>query len=131
MNDVISISEKDYARIKNILSYQDGDFENLEVELERANLLNDNEIPPDLITMNSKVRFANLDTGKEMIVTLVYPSETNFEEGKISILASLGSALLGLRVNQEINWKFPNGKTQRLRILELLYQPEQSGDWQL
>lgn len=131
MNDVISISEKDYARIKNILSYQDGDFENLEIELERANLLNDNEIPPDLITMNSKVRFINLDTGKEMVVTLVYPSETNFEEGKISILASLGSALLGLRVDQEINWKFPNGKTQRLRILELLYQPEQNGEWQL
>lgn len=131
MNDNISITEKDYARIKNILSYQSGDFENLEIELERANLLNDDEVPNDLITMNSKVKFINLETQKEMIITIVYPSETNFEEGKISILASLGSALIGLKVSQEINWKFPNGKTQRLKVLEILYQPERSEDWHL
>lgn len=130
--DVILITEKDLLRIKNILSFQKSDdFENLELELDRAKIISDNQVPPDLVTMNSKVRFLNVQDNKEMIVTIVYPSEANFAEGKISVLASLGSALIGLREGQEINWMFPDGKTKTLRILEVMYQPEANGHWHL
>lgn len=130
--DVILITEKDLLRIKNILSFQKSvDFENLELELDRAKIISDDTVPSDLVTMNSKVKFLNVQDNKEMIITVVYPSDANFSEGKISVLASLGSALIGLRVGQEINWMFPQGKTKTLRILDVLYQPEANGDWHL
>ena len=130
--DVILITEKDLLRIKHILSFQNSDeFENLELELDRARIISDSDVPADLITMNSKVRFLNIQDNKEMVLTLVYPSEANFSEGKISVLASLGSALIGLRTGQDINWMFPDGKTRTLKILEVLYQPEANGDWHL
>jgi regulator of nucleoside diphosphate kinase len=130
--DLILITEKDFTRLKHVLSYQDSkNFEDLELELDRAKIIMDNEVPPDLITMNSKVKFLNLHDEKEMTVTVVYPSDADYKEGKISILASLGSAIIGLRAGQEINWRFPDGKTKRLRILEVLYQPEANNDWHL
>lgn len=130
--DVILVTEKDLLRIKHVLSFQDtDDFENLELELDRARIISDDIVPPDLVTMNSKVKFLNLHDNKEVTVTIVYPSEANFSEGKISVLASLGSALLGLRVGQEINWMFPDGKTKTLRILEVIFQPEANEQWHL
>lgn len=130
--DGILITEKDYLRIKHVLSFQKSeDFENLELELDRASIINDNEVPKDLVTMNSKVKFLNIQENREMTVSLVYPSDANFSEGKISVLASLGSAIIGLRVGQEINWMFPDGKTRTLKILEVIYQPEANGHWHL
>lgn len=131
-DDGILITEKDLLRIKHILSFQKSeDFENLELELDRAKIISDDQVPGDLVTMNSKVKFLNLQDNKEMIVTIVYPSDANFAEGKISVLATLGSALIGLRVGQEINWMFPDGKTKTLKILNVLYQPEANGHWNL
>lgn len=130
--DNILITEKDYLRIQHILSFATNEeAENLELELDRASIITDNEVPADLVTMNSKVRFLNVQENKEMVITLVYPSEANFVEGKVSVLASLGSALIGLRVGQEINWMFPDGRTRTLSIQEILYQPEANGHWHL
>lgn len=130
--DVILVTEKDYLRIKNIIQQQDSDeVENLELELERAKIISDDQVPADLVTMNSKVRYMNLQDQRESIITLVYPSDAKSEEGKISVLAPLGAALLGLRVNQEINWMFPDGKTRTLKIMEVIYQPEAHGHWHL
>lgn len=130
--DVILITEKDLLRIKHVLSFQNSeDFENLELELDRAKIISDDLVPTDLVTMNSKVKFLVLQENKEMIITIVYPSDANFAEGKISVLASLGSALIGLRVGQEINWMFPDGKTKTLKIIDVLYQPEANRDWHL
>jgi len=115
-----------------MLDAHDGDeFEDLEIELDRAAVLSDTEVPKDLITMNSNVRYLNVQDNKESTITLVYPQDANSSEGKISILAPLGSALIGLKVGQEINWMFPDGKTRTLKILEVIYQPEASGDWHL
>lgn len=130
--DIILITEKDLLRIKHILSFQKSEeFENLELELDRAKIISDNAVRPDLVIMNSKVKFLNVQDNKEMIVTIVYPSDANFAEGKISVLASLGSALIGLRVGQEINWMFPDGKTKTLKILGVPYQPEANQEWHL
>jgi regulator of nucleoside diphosphate kinase len=131
-NDVILITEKDLLRIRNILSFQNSEeFENLEIELDRAKIITDANVPPDLVTMNSTVKFLNVQDNKEMSITIVYPNEANFADGKISVLASLGSALIGLREGQEINWMFPDGKTRTLRILKVVYQPEANGHWHL
>lgn len=128
----IYVTEKDYMRLKNLLdTIQNEEFEDLEIELDRASVLSDAEVPHDLITMNSTVRYLNLQDNKESTITLVYPKDANSSEGKISVLAPLGSALIGLRVGQEINWMFPDGKTKTLRILEVTYQPEANGDWHL
>lgn len=130
--DVILITEKDLLRIKHVLSFQKSeDFENLELELDRAKIISDDIVPSDLVTMNSKVKFLNVQDNKEMTITIVYPSDANFADGKVSVLATLGSALIGLRVGQEINWMFPDGRTKTLRILEVIYQPEANGDWHL
>ncbi len=131
-NDVILITEKDLLRLKNILSFQNSEeFENLEIELERAKIITDASVPSDLVTMNSTVKFLNIQDDKEMTVTIVYPHDANFADGKISVLASLGSALIGLREGQEINWMFPDQKTRTLKILKVVYQPEASGHWHL
>lgn len=131
-DDVILITEKDLLRIRHVLSFQKSDdFENLELELDRAKIISDDQVPRDLVTMNSKVKFLNVQDNKEMTITIVYPGDANFSEGKVSVLASLGSALIGLRIGQEINWMFPDGKTKTLRILSVIYQPEANGDWHL
>lgn len=118
--DVILMTERDYLRIKHILSFQNSsEFENLEIELDRARIVEENSLPPGLVQMNTKFKFEVITDKKEMVITIVYPEEANFAEGKISVLAPLGSALIGLQLNQEINWMFPDGKIKRLKILEV------------
>lgn len=130
--DRILITEKDYLRLTNLMgSNTSHNFEDLEIELDRASIISDNEVPNDLVTMNSKVKFLDLKTNKDSIITIVYPQDANTNEAKISIFAPLGSALIGLKKNQEINWKFPNGKTKSLKVVEILYQPETAEDWHL
>jgi regulator of nucleoside diphosphate kinase len=102
----------------------------LEHELERAETVAPAEVPPDVITMRSKVRLRDLDTDEEMVYTLVFPTEADFYEGKISILAPVGTAMLGYRVGSRIEWEVPSGR-RRLKVEELLYQPEAAGDYNL
>ncbi|MBP9681346.1 MAG: nucleoside diphosphate kinase regulator [Bacteriovorax sp.] len=118
--DVILMTERDYLRIRHILSFQNSsEFENLEIELDRAKIVEEEALPAGLVKMNTKFKFEVITDKKEMIITIVYPEDANFSEGKISVLAPLGSALIGLQVNQEINWMFPDGKIKRLKILEV------------
>lgn len=94
----------------------------LEEELNRASVVPDGELPADVVSMNSQVRFQDLETEKETVVTLVYPHDANIEESKISILAPVGSALIGLRVGQVIQWPVPNGKEKRFKVLSVISQ---------
>ena len=91
----------------------------LEEELERATIVSDEELPHDVVSMNSTVKFLDLELGKESTVQLVFPQDTNIAENKISILTPVGSALIGLRVGQIINWPFPNGKVKQLKVLSV------------
>lgn len=95
----------------------------LEEELDRARMMPPFEVPPDVVTMNSKVRLTDLQTGKKLTYTLVFPGDANFEQGKISILAPIGTAILGYRTGDVIEWKVPAGM-RRLRVEEILHQPE-------
>ena len=80
--------------------------------------------------MNSSVRVSDLVTSKSEVITIVFPSDANYEEGKVSILAPLGTALLGYRVGDVVYWHVPRGIRQ-LRIDEILYQPEAAGHYHL
>ena len=81
--------------------------------------------------MNSRVRFQDTDTHDELEVTLVYPKSADVDQGKISVLAPVGSALLGLSVGQSIEWPVPAGKLRHLRVVAVTYQPEAAGHSEL
>ncbi|WP_031515706.1 nucleoside diphosphate kinase regulator [Desulfofalx alkaliphila] len=103
---------------------------NLEKELNSAKVVSSKEVPPDVITMNSKILLKDLDTDEEMTYTLVYPADADLLEDKISVLAPVGTALLGYKEGDIIDWPVPSGMA-RLKIEKILYQPEAAGDYQL
>lgn len=105
-------------------------LEELAKELLRAEVVDSESIPGDVITMNSRVRLIDLDSKEERIYTLVFPSEANIDENRISILAPIGTALLGYRVGDTIKWQVPAG-ARRLKVKAILYQPESAGDYHL
>ena len=101
-------------------------LQQLDDELDRARVVAASEIPSDVVTMNSKLALRELDTGEEMIFTVVFSSEANADEHRISVLAPLGTAVLGYRAGDAIEWAVP-GRTRRVRIESVLYQPEAAG----
>lgn len=127
----ITITRLDLQRLERLLDGLD-EFgpaaEALEAELSRAQVVGHDEIPPGVVTMNSTVRCREESSGKEYTLTLVYPEDVA-GEGKVSILAPVGTALLGLTIGQTIDWPAPSGKTLKLTLLEIEYQPEAAGDY--
>jgi regulator of nucleoside diphosphate kinase len=104
-----------------------GDLADLLYELSRAVVVPAAEIPADVITMNSRVRLLDLQNGATLEYTLVYPGEANFSEGKISVVAPIGAAMIGYRVGDTIEWEVPAGR-RHFRVETVLYQPEAAGD---
>lgn len=105
-------------------------IEQLESELKRARVVDSKDVPDDVITMNSMVRIEDVDSGKVMTLTLTFPADADIEKGKVSILAPIGTAMLGYRVNDTIEWEVPDG-LRRLKVLDIVYQPERAGDYHL
>lgn len=103
-----------------------GTLQMLETELDRAVILSPFVIPPDVVTMHSRVRVRDLSANRDSTYTLVFPRDADFNQGKISVLAPVGTAILGSRVGDVIEWKVPGG-IRKLRIEEVLYQPERAG----
>jgi len=102
----------------------------LEEELELAEIVEPKDIRADIITMRSKVRLKDLDAGEEMEYSLVFPTEANSGEGKISILAPLATAILGRKSGDTVEFQAP-ARLRRLKVLDVLYQPESTGDYNL
>jgi len=102
----------------------------LEEELDKAHIVGSRDIPGDVVTMRSQVRVKDMKSGTEMDLSVVFPYEADLEQGKISVLAPVGTALLGYRVGDTIEWKVPGG-LRRLKIERILYQPEAAGDYHL
>jgi regulator of nucleoside diphosphate kinase len=88
------------------------------------------DVPPDVVTVNSKVELLDLDKNEKMIFVLVFPNEADINQGKISILAPVGTAILGYRVGDKVIRRVPAGQ-RRIKIQKILYQPEASGDYHL
>jgi regulator of nucleoside diphosphate kinase len=117
------LTQDDLERLSQLLDAQGGRFAALEGELARATIVPREEIPRDVVTMNSRVVFENETTGERREVTLVYPGDADIDAGKISVLVPVGTALLGLRVGQSIDWELPSGG-HRYRVIEVPSQPE-------
>ncbi len=128
-NNSIYISSLDMNRITALLDKMPNlanDLVQLDAELDRATVLEPNEMPPNVVTMNSTVVFKFTDSDKTMTKTLVYPSELKSSDD-VSIFAPVGSALIGLSVGQRLTWPMPNKQTKTIEIVDVVYQPERCG----
>jgi regulator of nucleoside diphosphate kinase len=129
----IYITEADMKRLRPLVERVKNtrdDLRMLQRELERARVVAPEEVPPDVVTMNSKARVRDVATNEEMTYILVFPDQANIDQGKISVVAPIGTAMLGQRVGDEFEWQVPAGPV-RLRVEEVLYQPEAAGHFHL
>lgn len=101
----------------------------LEAELARAKVVDPEDVPPNVVTMNSTVKFRIESSSEEFSLTLVYPKDVDAKGGTISVLAPVGGALLGLSQGEEIEWPGPGGRALKVRIVEVTYQPERAGEY--
>jgi regulator of nucleoside diphosphate kinase len=126
----IVLSRFDHERLERLLDKVGPrpDLEALRAEIERAEIVEPEAVPASLVTMNSVVRFVDEDSGRESEVKLVFPGHADVESHRISVLAPVGSALLGLSVGDSLDWPLPEGRTRRLRVVAVTYQPEAAGD---
>lgn len=129
-HDII-ITNRDFERLRPLLDlHETPASELLELELQRARIVPTMVVPADVVTMNSEVVYEDTETFAKRTVRIVYPKDANADEGRVSVLAPIGSALLGLRVGQTITWGVPGGR-RRIRVVEIRYQPEACGDYTL
>lgn len=133
----ICITEPDYHRLSALIEKRretngtDREYLNkLEAELDRAEIVDPKEVPANVITMRSTVRLKDLVSGDENTYSLVFPTEADFSQGKISVLAPVGTAILGYRSGDTIEWTVPSG-LRRLKVDKIMYQPESAGHFEL
>ncbi len=131
----IYVTRNDYDRLMQLIatvkinSPKDKEcLDKLRGELERAQIIAPQQVKPDVVTMNSTVRMRDLDDAQLYEYQLVYPLDADPEHNKLSILAPVGTALLGFRVGDAVQWQVPAG-IRRFCIEQILYQPEASGDY--
>ncbi|MEA0966130.1 nucleoside diphosphate kinase regulator [Xanthomonas campestris pv. campestris] len=98
-------------------------------ELGRARVVPPDQIPGDVVTMHSRIECEDELHGERHTLTLVYPHEADVQHSRISVLAPVGTALLGLSVGQSIDWRTPGGRDLRLRVTAVHDQPEAAGDF--
>jgi regulator of nucleoside diphosphate kinase len=132
----IHVTESDMLRLRELIGSAHGAdnrdrpyLSALASELDQAVVLSPDEIAPDIVTMNSRVRLR--DGRRTWIMTLVFPELADPEEGNISVLAPLGAAILGCHVGQHVEFRVPDGETRSCDIVSVLYQPEAAGDLHL
>lgn len=129
----ITISSLDadrlYKLIEPLTANNFAGIHELEAELARANVVAPTDVPPTIVTMNSTVKFVIESSQSEFELTLVYPKDIDASGKTISILAPVGSALLGLSQGDEIEWPKPGGGLIKVKIKEITYQPESAGEF--
>ncbi|RJG04617.1 nucleoside diphosphate kinase regulator [Noviherbaspirillum sedimenti] len=128
----ITVSSLDLERIEELLDSDSfrrlAGRDALQAELDRASVVDPEEVPADLVTMNSTVVVLDEDSNMQSELTLVYPNSPQ-PANPVSVLAPVGSALLGLSIGQSISWPLPGGRALRLRVLDVKNQPEASGKY--
>lgn len=133
----IFITEFDLKRLRDlILNAGSTEYRNslylkqLDEELHRGQVVAPQNIPPDVITMNSRAILLDMNSNEEMEFTLVFPQDADPSEGKISVLAPIGTAMLGYRVGDVFTWQVPDG-LRKLKVKAILFQPEATGNFDL
>ena len=133
----IYVTTQDKQRLEDLLMEvqasdprKHGDLKALTEELHRAVIVDPKDVFSDVITMNSRAEMRDLETGETVAFTLVFPSEANIDEEKISVLAPIGAGMLGYRVGDEFEWNVPDG-VRHMKVTEVHYQPEAAGNFDL
>lgn len=136
-NKKIYITDNDLIRLEELLeiansinSRDNKHLQELASELEKAEVVGAKEIPSDVVTMNSVVVLRDLENGEEKQFTLVFPRQANIDQNKVSVLAPVGTAMLGCSIGHVIAWNAPAG-SRKMRVEKILYQPEAAGDYHL
>ena len=137
MERALYLTDYDYERLELLLDnmnrvpqYRREDLSRLEDDLATCQIVAPEEMPAHIVTLHSIVRYLDLDSNKEHVVTLVFPSDADLSMGRISISVPLGAAILGRAEGDIVSWKVFDG-TMAIRIEEVLYQPEAAGDYHL
>ncbi len=132
MKPSITVSWLDLDRLERILdrlpAAQATARDALLGELDRAEMVEPWEMPSDVVTMNSRVRFAFAGSGEEVTMTLSYPKDMHDSDQQLSVLTPVGTALLGLRIGDSITWQRPDGGIFEATVLDIDYQPERAGE---
>jgi regulator of nucleoside diphosphate kinase len=137
-NGVIWLTAQDYNRLRHLLAdlarqsrgMQTG-LRTLEEILDLARVVHAEKVPGNVVTMNSRVLFEDIHSHEEGTVTIVYPADADPSNGKISVLSPVGAALVGESEGAEVELPLPHGEKRRIRISNVLYQPEAQGDYAL
>jgi regulator of nucleoside diphosphate kinase len=131
----IVVTDFDQTRLRNLLegvrrwnARDRTHVDHLEAELDRADVVLPADVPFDVVTMNSEVAVRDIDSDEEMTFAVVFPSDADVNRKRISVLAPIGTAVLGYRVGDTIDWKVP-GRLRRLKIERVLFQPEAAGQF--
>ena len=136
-NHIIQITQFDAFRLITMLEQEvikgmvtKRDTAKLREELSRAQIVDPQTIPSGVVTMNSTIDLLDLETGEAETFTIVFPENADGYEGKISVLAPIGTAVLGNSIGDILNFEVPLG-TRCLEVKNIVYQPEASGDFHL
>lgn len=129
----IIITDADYARLESLLASEFAKvispveyLEDLRVELKQAEIVSPKRVPRNVVTMNSTVVLRDLETREKETYTLVYPERADIANDRLSVLAPIGTAILGQRVGDELKWRVPAG-WRRFKVERVLSQPEREG----
>ena len=128
----IIVSEQDLHRLETMLEHQTvltPTMKHLEDELARAEVVEPQNVPTDVVTMNAKVLITIAPATESTEITLVYPHDFKGEKGQVNIIAPIGAAILGLSEGQDIEWPQPDGHMMKVKIEKVLYQPEREGNY--
>ena len=128
----IIISEQDLHRLETMLEHQTvltPTMKHLEDELARAEVVEPQNVPTDVVSMNAKVLITIAPATESTEITLVYPHDFKGEKGQVNIIAPIGAAILGLSEGQDIEWPQPDGHMMKVKIEKVLYQPEREGNY--
>ena len=117
-----------YLSSSNIRNSRDrNNWEILGEKVSKGKIVDPCRIRPDIVTMNSRVQLKDLDTKKEILITLVFPDDANIEQGKLSVLSPMGTAILGYSQGDAIKWEALS-RIRHIRVVKIHYQPESAGD---
>lgn len=128
----IIISEQDLNRLETMLEHQTQltpTMKMLEEELARAEVVEPENVPSNVVTMNAKVLITIAPSTEATEITLVYPHDFKGEKGQVNVIAPIGAAILGLAEGQEIDWPQADGQLMKVKIEKVLYQPEREGNY--
>lgn len=125
----IYVTEIDRERLQALMAFaQDAPLADLEHEIERAIIVEPQQVSGDVVTMNSRVVLRVDDDREE--VALVYPQDADERDRKLSVMSELGTAILGFQEGDAVDWMVAD-RTRSIRIEKVVYQPESSGDLHL